>query len=57
MQALMPPVANTTPPKQPHLPTQPAPNPNNAKPLAQQQSYSITLNDIHLRSRTTLASP
>ena len=44
----MPHAANTTPPKQPQFPTQPTPNPNNAKPSAQQQSYSITLNDIHL---------
>ena len=53
----MPPAANTTPPKQPQLPAQPAPNPNSAKPSSQQQRYSITLNDIHLRSGTTLASP
>ena len=39
------------------MPAQPATNPNSAKPSAQQQSYSITLNDIHLRFGTTLASP
>ena len=33
------------------------PNPNNAKPSTQQQSYSIGLYDIHLWPRMTLARP
>ena len=50
----MPPplTANAIPQKQPQLPTQPAPNPNN-----KQQDYSLQVNDIHLRSGTKLPAP
>ena len=56
-KTLMPSIINTTPLKQPQLPAQLVPNPNNAKPSSQKQSYYITLNDIHLRSGTMFASP
>ena len=55
-QAIIPPpIANSTPPKQTHLPNQPNPNPNNSK--LQAQSYVISSHNIHLRFGTTLPSP
>ena len=47
-----PPIANNTPQKPTQLPTQPTPNPNNKR-----QAYSLHINDIRLRSGTTLPTP
>lgn len=52
-----PPIATNTLAKKIQLTVQPNPNLNNTKQHAQQQSYAISLNDIHLRSGTTLPAP
>ena len=47
-----PPIENSNPQKPTQLLAQPTPNPNN-----KQQAYSLQINDIHLRSGTTLLAP